>query len=296
MKKTQNQNLNNSAQESSKPNFTEIKVGSRVFCVLYGGSFGTVVKIHGIPSPETIEVLFGGMMVSGGSAHYDIIWDNGTQSPQVPESIINGVQWRILDEELVTEEEIKLLYEKAEMTKAAQIKAEKEEKEAIERRRYELLNDVNYSHLIPLINSHQSIKEVHKNIRADLKKYFPTTKFSVTGDYDAVRIRWTDGPQLNTLRNFIIKFESYSTDFTGDYRDPTPSAFNDVFGGKKYVFTERCVSDEAILKALTIVKNKLNLDYDLSVEDVKNGSYYNENISGFSEPIQYYINQALKDL
>lgn len=35
--------------------------------------------------------------MTGGSAEYDIIWDDGTESKKIPECIIRGVQWRILD-------------------------------------------------------------------------------------------------------------------------------------------------------------------------------------------------------
>lgn len=41
---TQTQNLKDSAQEACKANFKEIGVGTRVYCILYGGHFGTVVK------------------------------------------------------------------------------------------------------------------------------------------------------------------------------------------------------------------------------------------------------------
>lgn len=73
-----------------------IKVGQRVYCGLYGGRNGVVVRIHGQQSPETVKSI-GGVMVTGGMATFDVIFDDGSESEHVPESIIRYVQWIIYD-------------------------------------------------------------------------------------------------------------------------------------------------------------------------------------------------------
>lgn len=236
----------------------------------------------------------------GGSAEYDIIFDNGSQSLHCPESIVRGVQWTVFTEEQeakATPDEIEKLYQLVADTRA---KEEREAEEAArqreERRQFFLTSD-EYKHLTPLTGDNwHSLKNVHKNICQDLKKHFPTTKFSVTGSYDAVTIRWTDGATQEQVESIANKFESYSTDYTGDYRDPTPSAFNDIFGGKKYVFFERKFSDDKIQKAIDVIKQKYGLTEDLTVKGYHNGEYYNLGrerfVRGISELL--YNNDVIK--
>ena len=40
------------------------------------------------------------------------------------------------------------------------------------------------------------------------------------------------------------KFESHKSDVSGDFWDFSPSYFNNVFGGMKFVFVNRYMSDE----------------------------------------------------
>lgn len=168
--------------------------------------------------------------------------------------------------------------------------------DAAEKIKNELLYSDDYKHLTKLCRNH-STRDVHKNIRADLKKHFPKTKFSVTGSFSSVRISWTDGPKREDVDKIVMKFESYVTDITGDFRDPEPTAFNKIYGGKKYVFTERSYSDETIMKALLIVKNKFNLNFDLTVNDFKIGNYHYLTLdSKNSETINYFINRELHKL
>jgi len=94
-----------------------------------------------------------------------------------------------------------------------------------------------------------NIKEEKANLVAELKKNFPTIKFSVTKDgYSTIRIKWENGPTVAEVEAISNKFESYQSSYCGDYRDPSPTNFNNVFGGFKYVFTSR--SQSADINAL----------------------------------------------
>src|SRR5882724_732996 len=86
-------------------------VGTRVHCILYGGKDGVVYAIHGEQKPETVT-SFSAVVMMGGNATFDIVWENGTESPGLPEAIIHSVQWRILPG-VANLEEIKAMREQA---------------------------------------------------------------------------------------------------------------------------------------------------------------------------------------
>lgn len=80
-----------------------------------------------------------------------------------------------------------------------------------------------------------------KAIKAELKKLFPKTKFSVTSESysggDSVRISWIDGVTEERVHNIVKKYQAGSFDgmtdsYTYDNRDSNlPQA--------KYVHTQR---------------------------------------------------------
>lgn len=99
-----------------------------------------------------------------------------------------------------------------------------------------------YSHLT--VNKEGDYNLAKKNLIAELKKHFPKTKFSVKKDhYSTYRISWVDGASQNEVEKIAYQFESYKTDESGDFRDPSPSNFNRVFGGFKYIFFSRETSE-----------------------------------------------------
>ena len=103
-----------------------------------------------------------------------------------------------------------------------------------------------YPHLKP---NPVNAKEEKSNLVAELKKNFPNIKFSVTKDgYSTIRVKWENGPTLQEVEKIVGKFENSKSSYCGDFRDFAPSNFNDVFGGFKYVFTDRYQSED--IKAL----------------------------------------------
>ena len=112
------------------------------------------------------------------------------------------------------------------------------------------------------------------NIRTELKKEFPGVKFSVASDhYDCINIRWSDGPTVSRVEKITGKYEDHETDITGDYRDPAPSNFNKVFGGSKYVFENREMTDSTRLKFETWAQNEYDKGHQWGALDVKNLAY-----------------------
>jgi hypothetical protein len=100
-----------------------------------------------------------------------------------------------------------------------------------------------YPHLTQ--NPQDDHKTTKGNLIAELKKNFPAVKFSVTKrHYSSYNVEWTNGPTREQVAKITGKFEDHETDFTGDFRDYSPSNFNRVFGGFKYVFENRNISAE----------------------------------------------------
>jgi len=100
-----------------------------------------------------------------------------------------------------------------------------------------------YPHLI--VNTEDDQKTTKINLVAELRKNFPGVKFSVVKEhYDTYGVAWTNGPTTEEVTKITGKFEDSENDWSGDFRDYAPSNFNRVFGGFKYVFENRNISEE----------------------------------------------------
>jgi hypothetical protein len=221
-----------------------IKTGTRVHCSLMGGRTGIVFAIQGKPGQDTTQTMAGGaVVISGGSsAHYDVVFDNGTISYKVPECIINGVQWTVLDKPLAERQEIDEALQFAAATKK---KAEEEKAEA--KRQFDaeverLRSSDKWSHLQQNDpeNPIRGAKFAAKNIRKFLKKEFPAVKFSVRIEgYDCVWVTWpkessSDEVNQSNLRDLLAIFKTGYFDSMSDCFITEDSPFNVVFGGTKY--------------------------------------------------------------
>ena len=106
---------------------------------------------------------------------------------------------------------------------------------------------------LPLENPHLTVMPgvwdymvFRKNLIADLKKHFPGTKFSVKKRWhSSVTIEWTDGAAEDSVYTYLGKWSDHKTDDTGDYRDPAPTVWTNLFGGINYLSTGRRLSPEA---------------------------------------------------
>ena len=73
--------------------------------------------------------------------------------------------------------------------------------------------------------------QLRKDLKA-LKAEFPNTKFSVTSEISVLRVNYTDGPCLNTVKAIAEKYESIDRDDDGSI----------LAGGNDYVFVTRQIS------------------------------------------------------
>jgi len=100
-----------------------------------------------------------------------------------------------------------------------------------------------FPHLV--VNFNNDHKTTKVNMVTELRKNFPGVKFSVVKEhYDTYGVTWTNGPTTSEVTKITGKFEDSENDWSGDYRDYAPSNFNRVFGGFKYVFENRHISEE----------------------------------------------------
>ena len=101
-----------------------------------------------------------------------------------------------------------------------------------------------------------------KAIRQELKKAFPTIKFSVTSESfaggDSVDIRWTDGPTSDAVDAITRKYQYGHFDGMIDLYEISNN--RDDIPQSKYVMCQRTLSDMARLHAKNEIINKFGLD------------------------------------
>ena len=87
-----------------------------------------------------------------------------------------------------------------------------------------------------------------KNIKTELKRIYPNTKFTVKSDSysggNSVHIDWTNGATSEMVNKIVDKYQE--GDFNGmeDIYEYNSSAFNNIFGGVKYVIAQRHITND----------------------------------------------------
>lgn len=236
----------------------KLHIGQLVHCILYGGQDGYISKIDGEQKPETIRTLGGGCGLTGGNANVSVHFATGHDS-QVPEAIIRGVQWYIgaepLSDEIVADCIIQAIEIDTEYNLAVKQRLEAKEAEA-KARTEQMENLPKQYHFLETVKAYEqrtgktycSRVCAAQNIRRELAKEFQGIKFSVTSSIfsggNDINISWTDGPTTKEIDDIVNKYNDHATDYTGDFRDPTNEVFNSLYGGAKYVMTNRRMSKE----------------------------------------------------
>lgn len=260
-----------------------IAIGTRISCVLHWAGRGSVFAIDGEQRPETIRIA-GGIMHTGGNATFGVVFDNGAISKAVPESVMRGAQWRVLDEAPATAEEIAEGLARAACAKATASVAASNEKARFAEVIAELRADPTYSALIQADDQY-SDKIATKNIRTQLKAAFKGVKFSVRNrDHGSIDISWTDGPTTAKVEDITRKYQRGSFNGMEDIYENAASPWNHVFGGAKYVFTHRDFSADLITRAIEAVfveySGNLTETPKPSAEDYLQGRLYSARIPG----------------
>jgi len=245
----------------------DFEVGTRVHCILYGGRNGIVFKITGDQHPENVRHLGGGCVVTGGTATIDVVFDDGTISYAIPEGIIRGVQWNIL-EGVANAEEIAIALAYAEL----ESRRKKQEKETEDQAKKECREAFLKAHpeLEPVDpEKYDSLKKASKNIKRELKDAYPKTKFSVRArSYsggNSIDINWTDGPTSEEVEKITGKYqEGHFNGMEDIYEYSKTNVWPSVFGGAKYVMWHRHHSKEAYLQAVAEVEKEYGIKLKVS--------------------------------
>ncbi|MGK7287826.1 LPD29 domain-containing protein [Buttiauxella agrestis] len=116
-----------------------------------------------------------------------------------------------------------------------------------------------------------------KNIRILLKKHFPGVKFSVRKrDYTCINVSWINGPTKGAVESIVNKFQEGSTDGMQDIYEYRGDAFNRVYGGVKYLFCERSLTDDLIVEAIELLRKEYGeniIPADITLETYKKGAF-----------------------
>jgi hypothetical protein len=175
----------------------------------------------------------------------------------------------VLIDDAIIEKSLERAKVMAQFRKDVAERKERESKEKTERLKKE------YSYL-QRVDSKRDHKVCGANIRTELKRNFPTTKFSVRyksfSGGDEYYITWDDGPTTKQVDAVVDKYGDMKPDAysMGDYWDCVPSEFNHLYGSVGYVMTSRTITSE------TIAKTRARFA-DLTEENMK---HYNYGIDG----------------
>lgn len=221
--------------QSFDPRTAIVKVGQRL---RHAGHFargmGTVVAIIGEQNTRSTRDL-GGVLV-GGSASFDLVFDDGSRSLRVPESIVRRAPYTLLPQ-VFSADEVTQAKVHADAVEAAAQKAKADRAAAFTAECERLRNCPEYANY----ERGSDKATAASNIRRELKGKFPGVKFSVTQRRggSSITVRWTGGPRKNEVDAVLAKFAVGHFDGMTDSYSYNRSPWCEVFGGSEYIFCER---------------------------------------------------------
>lgn len=258
----------------------ELKRGMFFYQSLYGLGLGIIVKVSDACNQGDCESLGNGVIASGGGEVH-VVFFNGAESERMSEALIRtGNQYGVAREQydaglMATETQISQLLEKAQ---AARIAATNDKAAAAAQRAQlveQIRSSADHAHLTPEPRKYTGGKHAAANIRKELKKHFPATKFSVRSNYSRVDVTWTDGATEPQIKDLLFKYQIGHSSECGCYHDTTYSAFNDVFGGVDSLFFHRDLSDALIEQGIAHIANEYDCDgLTMTPEQYNKGGLY----------------------
>lgn len=242
-------------------------VGTRVHCILYG----VIYAIHGEQKPETVSCI-ASVVLTGGNAEFDIVWENGTESLRISEALIHSVQWRVFPG-IAAAEEIASLRAHAASEQKRREKELAEQRERFSAEVTALKVGPQHAHL-EQGGDECSGKLAAKNIRTELKRAFPGIKFSVRKwHHGSVSVTWRDGPTTKQVEAITNNYLAGSFNSMEDMYETAVSPWNTVFGGSKYISCNRSYSVDVLQSAVQAVSTRHGLAH-LKVETHDSGDAY----------------------
>jgi len=194
------------ATPASTPGQLPIVVGTRVSTRLYNRGEGFVTAIHGEQQPGTVRSFGGVVGMMGGRAEFDIVFLSGSFSRRLPECILRGVQWRILDRP-GSEAEIATTIANAEAVQA-RLAAEVTAADVAHEAELARLRAVPEHAALRQGDERHGGKLAAANIRVELRRAFPGVKFSVrVPHHGSVYVRWTSGPTRQEVEAIANRYQ-----------------------------------------------------------------------------------------
>ncbi|EFF9667428.1 MULTISPECIES: LPD29 domain-containing protein [Enterobacterales] len=159
--------------------------------------------------------------------------------------------------------------------------------------------DIKYKNLVTESQEPFECKRASKNIRLLLKENFKGTKFSVRmRDATCINVCWTDGPTKAEVEEIIGKFQIGTVDSYSECYEYNETGFNKLYGGIKYLFTERSYTDELIAKAIESVKERYGdrIGPECTVDAYRKGRLFNVGLNFLTDSLQVTIRKFLSDI
>jgi hypothetical protein len=218
-----------------------LQVGQKVVCAGMGFRSGHILQIHGKQTPESIHSLAGGAVVMGGTADVDVVWENGTMSNRVPESIVRGLGWQVYDE---VADAVTLAAAVEHCERETMRREEEDRKQAVARAEEADSLPKQLPWLTLVSSSSKSAAAVGAaNLRKALARQWPGVKFSVRSEYFsggcAISVRWSGGPEWKEVDVFSDKFQTADFDGMDDSTTDRHNVFTSLFGGARFVSCSR---------------------------------------------------------
>ncbi|WP_369910581.1 LPD29 domain-containing protein [Xanthomonas hydrangeae] len=251
-----------------------IEIGQRVVCRLGNRGPGIVVRSYDSifhAAPSIVRV--------GNTVRFDVVFADGSQFKKLTEAALRNVQWDVLPQiadavEVASAIELAQHYELSAIDAKAKDEADREATAA------GLRADPTLKHLVPITDGERyDTTRAAANIRRDLKKAFPGTKFSVrTPNHNHIKIQWEDGPCTDDVDTVSKRYKLGSFDTYTDCYAYRRSAWCDVFGGAEHVHTARSSSDALITYAIEFVQSQYAHQLGSvvpTVSEYRRGCYWN---------------------
>jgi hypothetical protein len=228
---------------------------------------GTVLHLNGYNDPDYVITANRGIDPKWSSygASYDCVnLDTGSRDRKqaytlewLKDKTSNKIQVYITDR-VMGADEMRDAIGKAEAVKAEndRLAQEKAERKAAEKASL----PARFPYLTPGDNP-------AKNIRIELKRAFPSVKFSVTTarGTGSINIGWTDGPTTEQVKEISDKYQEGNFNGMEDiYEYNRDNVWAEVFGGARYVFENRHESPDLTLKAAH------ELGYEIASAEIDN--------------------------
>lgn len=229
---------------------------------------GTMIEYSGDMANRSTTYIVVGKRESNYGASYRVIDSESYRETFLDTFLLKGGNRFVVTDEIADPDIILNAVSMAEIKKTH----EEEAKELEKQRKLNL--ELQYKKDNPSLEVGQGLGVAARNIRRELKDKFPGVKFSVrskgySGGND-IRVGWIDGPTLKAVQSITNKYEEGQFDgMTDSYNYDNRNSWVDVFGGTKYLFTERSYSDTHIQRALDNI-GKID-DKTYTVDDYKMG-------------------------